>query len=162
MYARVCVPRCVCVCVCYGVRACVDARVYVCVPRYVCVLRCVCVCIYTYHGMYVCVCVCVCVTCVPLCVCVCVTRYVCVPWCVCCMGLAKRVRVCDVHVIINNTSLFDLSVERHKLANVHHHHLSPKRESRLGTTDDFATSVLHFSLLCTALWDLANSRPSIP
>ena len=105
------------------------------------------------------VCMFVCVTCVPLCVCVCVTRYVCVPWCVCCMGLAKRVRVCDVHVIINNTSLFDLSVERHKLANVHHHHLSPKRESRLGTTDDFATSVLHFSLLCTALWDLANSRP---
>ena len=29
----------------------------------------------------------------------------------------------------------------------------------LGTTDDFATSFLHFSLFSTALWDLVNSRP---
>ena len=28
-----------------------------------------------------------------------------------------------------------------------------------GTTDDFTTSFLQFSLLSTALWDLANSRP---
>ena len=28
-----------------------------------------------------------------------------------------------------------------------------------GTTDDFATSFLHFSLFFTALWDLPNSRP---
>ena len=28
-----------------------------------------------------------------------------------------------------------------------------------GTTDDFTTSFLHFSLFSTALWDLANSRP---
>ena len=27
------------------------------------------------------------------------------------------------------------------------------------TTDDFVTSFLHFSLVSTALWDLANSRP---
>ena len=27
------------------------------------------------------------------------------------------------------------------------------------TTDDFATSSLHFSLFSTALWDLPNSRP---
>ena len=38
-------------------------------------------------------------------------------------------------------------------------HLSPNREGRWGTTDDFATSFLHFSLFFTALWDLANSRP---
>ena len=28
-----------------------------------------------------------------------------------------------------------------------------------GTTDDFATSFLHFSLFSTTLWDLPNSRP---
>ena len=44
-------------------------------------------------------------------------------------------------------------------AHYHHHHLSPNREGRLGTTDDFTTSFLHFPLFCTALWDLANSRP---
>ena len=37
--------------------------------------------------------------------------------------------------------------------------LSFDREGRWGTTDDFATSFLHFSLFSTALWDLANSRP---
>ena len=37
-------------------------------------------------------------------------------------------------------------------------HLSLNREDRWGTTDDFATSVLHFSLFSTALWDLANSE----
>ena len=41
----------------------------------------------------------------------------------------------------------------------HYHHLSLNREGRWGTTDDFATSSLHFSLFSTALWDLANSRP---
>ena len=40
----------------------------------------------------------------------------------------------------------------------HHHHLSLNREGRWGTTYDFATSFLHFSLFSTALWDLANSR----
>ena len=38
-------------------------------------------------------------------------------------------------------------------------HQSLNREGRWGTTDDFATSFLHFSLFSTALWDLANSRP---
>ena len=33
------------------------------------------------------------------------------------------------------------------------------REGRWGTTDNFATSFLHFSPFSTALWDLANSRP---
>ena len=41
----------------------------------------------------------------------------------------------------------------------HHHHQSLNREGRLGTTNDFATSCLHFSLFSTALWDLPNSRP---
>ena len=41
----------------------------------------------------------------------------------------------------------------------HHHHLSLNRELRWCTTEDFATSFLHFSLFSTALWDLANSRP---
>ena len=41
----------------------------------------------------------------------------------------------------------------------HHHHLSLNRVGRWGTTDDFATSILHISLFSTAFWDLANSRP---
>ena len=41
----------------------------------------------------------------------------------------------------------------------HHHHLSLNREGHWGTTDDFTTSFLHFSLFSTALWDLVNSRP---
>ena len=41
----------------------------------------------------------------------------------------------------------------------HHHHLFPYREGRWGTTDDFATSFLHFPLFSTALWDLVNYRP---
>ena len=41
----------------------------------------------------------------------------------------------------------------------HHHRLSLNLEGRWGTTDEFATSFLHFSLFCTAIWDLANSRP---
>ena len=38
-------------------------------------------------------------------------------------------------------------------------HQSLNREGRWGTTDDFATSFLHFSRFSTALWDLPNSRP---
>ena len=41
----------------------------------------------------------------------------------------------------------------------HHHHQSLNREGRWGTTDDFATSFLHFLLFSTAFWDLPNSRP---
>ena len=39
----------------------------------------------------------------------------------------------------------------------HHRHQSLNREGRWGTTDDFATSFLHFSLFSTAVWDLPNS-----
>ena len=42
---------------------------------------------------------------------------------------------------------------------VHHHHLSLNHEGRWGTTDDFTTNFLHFSLFSTALWNWANSRP---
>ena len=38
-------------------------------------------------------------------------------------------------------------------------HLPLNGECRWGTTDDFATSFLHFSLFSTDLWDLTNSRP---
>ena len=40
-----------------------------------------------------------------------------------------------------------------------HFHLSFICECRLGTTGDFKTSFLHFSLFSTGLWDSANSRP---
>ena len=40
----------------------------------------------------------------------------------------------------------------------YYHHLSLNCKGCWGTTDDFATSFLHFPLFSTALWDL-NSRP---
>ena len=40
-----------------------------------------------------------------------------------------------------------------------HLHLSITREGRWGTTDDFTTSILHFSVFSTAFWNLVNSRP---
>ena len=42
------------------------------------------------------------------------------------------------------------------------HHLSLSREGRLGTTDDFTTSFLHFPLFSTALWDWQTPGLSIP
>ena len=53
----------------------------------------------------------------------------------------------------NNTLFFGF------LFHHHHHHQSLNREGRWGTTDDFATSFLHFSLFSTALWNLQNSWP---
>ena len=44
----------------------------------------------------------------------------------------------------------------------HYHHLSVNREGRWGTTDDFETSFLHFSLFSTALWDWRTPGLSIP
>ena len=46
-----------------------------------------------------------------------------------------------------------------KIFHHQHHYLSLNREGRWCTTDDFATSFLHFSLFSTAFLDLANSRP---
>ena len=40
----------------------------------------------------------------------------------------------------------------------HYYHRFLNGEGLWGTTDDFATSFLHFILFSTALWDLANSR----
>ena len=61
---------------------------------------------------------------------------------------------------ICDCSRSDLSIRAwQRSAHQHHHHLSLKRDGRWGTTDDFTTSLLHFSLFSTALWDLANSRP---
>ena len=37
-------------------------------------------------------------------------------------------------------------------------HLSLNCEGRWGTTDDFETSFLHFSLFSTALWDLGERQ----
>ena len=51
-------------------------------------------------------------------------------------------------------SLFRTILHHH-----HHHHQSLNREGHWGTTDDFATSFLHFCLFTIALWDLPNSRP---
>ena len=39
----------------------------------------------------------------------------------------------------------------------HHHHQFLNSKGRWGTTDDFATSFLHFPLFSTALTDLPNS-----
>ena len=108
----------------------------------------------------VCVCVCVCV-CTHVCVCVCVHACVCV--CVSCirnnlqhtellwswiyLSWETDIYVCIMHCESDHhfTSL----------------HLSLKLNcmGRLGTTDDFTTNFLHFSLFSTALCDLANSRP---
>ena len=57
----------------------------------------------------------------------------------------------QTHLRINNSSNSEFFY--------HHHHQSLNREGRWGTTDDFATSFLHFSLFSTALWDLSNSKP---
>ena len=51
------------------------------------------------------------------------------------------------------------SKDHHHHHHHHHHYQSLNREGRWGTTDDFATSFLHFSLFSTAFWDLPNSRP---
>ena len=39
------------------------------------------------------------------------------------------------------------------------HLIYPFCKGHWGTTDDFATSLLHFSQFSTVLWDLATSRP---
>ena len=59
-------------------------------------------------------------------------------------------------------SNYSLELQHHTYSVHHHHHnhhQSLNREGCWGTTDDFATSLLHFPLFSTALWDLPNSRP---
>ena len=53
----------------------------------------------------------------------------------------------------------DTSVTLKSMSTSTHQHQSLNREGRWGTTHDFATSFLHFSLFSSALWDLPNSRP---
>ena len=55
----------------------------------------------------------------------------------------------------NNRSIHKYTSE---LFDHYHHHVSLNREGRWGTTDDFATILLHFPMFTTALWDLPNSR----
>ena len=55
--------------------------------------------------------------------------------------------------------MWAVPVIRHHHHHHHHHHLSLNREGRWGTTDDIATSFLHFFLFSAALWEFANSRP---
>ena len=62
---------------------------------------------------------------------------------------------CLVGLILVRKATESISEQAHH----HHHHQPLNREGRWGTTDDFATSFLHFSLFSTALWDLPNSRP---
>ena len=38
-------------------------------------------------------------------------------------------------------------------------HLNLNYEGHWGTTNNFTSTLIHFSLFLTALWDLANSRP---
>ena len=61
-------------------------------------------------------------------------------------------------VVLQTESLLFLHFVPLLTVSDHHHHLSLNREGRWGTTDDFATSFLHFPLFSTALWDLPNSR----
>ena len=57
------------------------------------------------------------------------------------------------------TKSVSLDLDIHHHHHHHHHHQFLNRDGRWGTTDDFATSFLHFSLFYTTLWDLPNSRP---
>ena len=70
---------------------------------------------------------------------------------------------CDVSMcrwpISSPCLIYSATAKRCRCVFHHHHHQSLNREGCWGTTDDFATSFLHFSLFSTALWDLPNSRP---
>ena len=72
--------------------------------------------------------------------------------------LALLVCLC---LLLSLNSIIALSAKQSNFVLGHHHHRhqSLNREGHWSTTDDFATSFLHFSLLSTVLWDLLNSRP---
>ena len=62
--------------------------------------------------------------------------------------------------IITAVSMYHAAVNTEQNCVIHHHHhQSLNHEGCWGTTDDFATSFLHFAQFSTALWDLPNSRP---
>ena len=52
-----------------------------------------------------------------------------------------------------------MSIIISNLSCLNHHHQSLNREGRWGTTDDFATSFLHFYPVLHCSLDLPNSRP---
>ena len=49
----------------------------------------------------------------------------------------------------------DTDTDRHR-EGAHHHHLTLNHEGRWGSTDDFTTRFLHFSLFSTALLGLGQ------
>ena len=57
------------------------------------------------------------------------------------------------------TKVTTLAITRAGTRSSHHHYVSINQEGCWGTTDDFTSGFLHFSLFSTSLWDLANSRP---
>ena len=61
------------------------------------------------------------------------------------------------YIIVFQPALSLSNTDTYRLS--HHHHQSLNRKGRWGTTDDFATSFLNFSLFSTALRDLPNCRP---
>ena len=72
------------------------------------------------------------------------------------MGIASHQNVTVLSTVTQN-GLTDSPWNDH-----YHHHQFLTREDRWGTTDDFPTSFLNFSLFSTAFWDLTNSGLSIP
>ena len=60
---------------------------------------------------------------------------------------------------VHKTYVENVMISENDDYSFNYHLQSLNREGRWGTTDDFATSFLHFSLFSTALWDLPNSRP---
>ena len=64
--------------------------------------------------------------------------------------------VADIVGCITGTLYHDFFGRR--TSRVSSNHLLLNREGFWGTTNEFTTSFLHFSLFCTALFDLANSR----
>ena len=99
------------------------------------------------------------------------SRVTCFILCGFCFGFSKNQRLCSLvstwiafvsTARTGNVAHARWPLSPHELRIIishhHHHHLSLNREGRLGNTDDFATSFLHFSLFSTALCDLANSR----
>ena len=59
------------------------------------------------------------------------------------------------HTVITHTTIMQLTLPPTNL----HLHLFLDCRGHRGTTDDFTTGFLHFSLFFTALWNLVNSRP---
>ena len=87
---------------------------------------------------------------------------------VCCSGIwsyqCEHVFICRL-LIMDPEILLELAMHENKVGEPtlftlhHHYHQFLNREGRLGATDNFATSFLHFPLLSTALWDLPKSKP---